>query len=130
MRGMVLVLAGLLLGACASTGGDGGDVPSQQPLPGELRFVGEPGPGARVSATLAAEAIAVTGAYSGRAAGIDAFCSGGADGLVLSSDLNDAERATCKGLGGNWSALSGLNLEILYIRYFIADAFLDRSTAF
>ena len=130
MRGFALVSIAALLGACASTGGDGGDLPAQQPLPGQLRLVGEPGPGAKVSATLAGEGIAASAAYAGRAEGISVFCAGGADGLALSSDLSDAERATCKGLGGDWSALSGLNSEILYIRHAIADAFLDRSTAF
>lgn len=124
------VTALLLAGCAATTANDTVTRPEPQPLPAQLRLVGEPGPGATISNALAADGIPVAAAYAGRAQGIQAFCSGAADGVALSSDLADAEIDACKASGGSWSALSGPGGAILYVNYAYADALIAGSSAF
>ncbi len=96
-------------------------------LPQPYYIVGEAGAGNKVAALLRSDGIKVYTDLKGRAAGLKAFCSGTADSFAISKDLSDAERRTCKSLGGDWSALSVSKVgAALYTQYKFANALLNK----
>ena len=97
-----------------------------------LRVVGEPEVGAQLMASMKADGIAAVGRFEGRAKGLDTYCAGSADILVIGADLTETERQTCKAAGGTWSAISGIgnNAPILLIDPDLAEIFIARSALY
>ena len=126
-RSLALAVAVLFLAACAAEPVKQSGPPAQESLPSVLRITGETGPALAVAVGLTERDIPHNMRKAERAAALDAFCSGAADGLALSVDLADAERMRCKQLGGDWSALS-LDGTILYLDYRYADAFVEATS--
>ena len=100
------------------------------PIPDPIRIVGEVGPVETAAAELRADGINVETSYTGRAAGLTAFCSGEADALALikGQSFSSEERARCQDLkdGWGWSALSTKQTQF-YVRFSFAQDLLDRT---
>lgn len=126
------IAAGLVLSGCQTTTqtglSDERAAPGTNPNP--LRIVGEASAGNALASGLASDGFTISSALNGRSAGLTDFCSGKAEVLALSSDLSDAERSTCKSLGGDWSAGSSKSGHIAYVSYFWSENIFSQSSVF
>ncbi len=138
---MTLRLAGALaltcaIAACAQSGAPAPAAPTEKaeqvPLPTSLRVAGDAGEGLRLLSYLSADGIPASSAFTGVESGWRIFCSGGADIVAVDRNLTDAEITACKQAGGAWSGFSGdgNDAPVIYVRSEIADAFLERSSAY
>ena len=98
--------------------------------PNPVRVVGEATAGSAFAGGLVADGFNVSSALNGRSDGITVFCSGNAEVLAISSDLDEQERSTCRSLGGDWSVASTKSGYIVYASYYWSENLFTQSSDF
>ena len=96
-------------------------------LPKPFIIAGEAGPGMVAAGELKGDGIAVQTNFSGRRAGIVAFCSGKAHAVTMTSDFTSAEWQICKDLGGSWSAFGTRKGSTIYVKHTLAEILLKKA---
>lgn len=99
-------------------------------LPEVLRLAGERQPVETLHRNLMAEGINAEIVAVGRDAGHRLVCSGGAEVLVIETDLSDTERRACSDLGMTWSVGSTESGYIAYADYHWSENLFRASSEF
>jgi hypothetical protein len=112
----LLICAGVLAGCVTETVD-----PTPSSSTGLPRLVGEPAAVDALIPALAQKGLQMQPMPASRADALAQYCTGNAEAIALTSDMNEAEVTKCYAAGGRWSAVSSEGMSVYLSRAFNAQ---------
>jgi hypothetical protein len=112
----LFICAGLLAGCVTETLN-----PTPTSNTAKPRLVGEATAVAVLTPALAQKGLQMQPMPASRAGALAQYCTGNAEAIALTSDMNEAEVTKCYAAGGRWSAVSSEGMSVYLSRAFNAQ---------